>query len=114
MKNEFTTSNGCQVMIIDCGKYEVELFKSFDKDYYGNSIKFIEKKTKNIKFVTSAFNVNWVNEKDGGMLELKYRDRWGSEMIFIHYSPSDLKGMFDFIGKGYNIFDCNFCPIIYS
>ena len=108
MKKEFTTSNGSKGMTIDCGNYEVEIFKSVDKDYYGASIKFTEKKTGNAKFISAAFQIDWDEEKDGGRLELKYRDRWGSEMNFVHYSPTDLKGMFDFIGKGYDIFDNGF------
>ena len=104
MKTEFTTSRGRNGMIIDCGDYEVEIFKSIDKDYYDSSIKFTNKKSKESKIIFAAFVIDWDEEKDGGKLELRYRDRWGSEMNFIHYFPSDLKGMFDFIGRGYNIF----------
>lgn len=108
MKKEFTTSNGSKGMTIDCGNYEVEIIKSVHPDYYDATIKFTEKKTRNAKFVSAAFKIDWDEEKDGGRLELKYRDRWGSEMNFVHYSPSDLKGMFDFIGKGYNVFEHGF------
>jgi hypothetical protein len=70
MRKEFTTSNGSKKMIIDCGFYEVEFFKSVDKDY-GATIKFTEKKTGNSKFITAAFLIDWDEEKDGGKLELK-------------------------------------------
>jgi len=42
-------------------------------------------------------------EEDGGKIEIKYKDSWGSEMIFIHYQPTSLKSLFEFIGRGYNI-----------
>lgn len=103
-KKEFTTANGSEGMTIDCDDYEVEIFKTKDKDYYGSSIKFTDKKSGDSQFISAAFQIDWDKEQDGGKLEIKYRDRWGSEMIFVHYDPSDLKGMFDFIRRGYNVF----------
>lgn len=108
MKKEFTTANGSQGMIIDCDEYEVEIFKSIDKEYYGSHIKYINKKNRNVKVIAAAFVIDWDEGNLGGRLEIKYRDRWGSQMNFIHYFPSDLRGMFDFIGRGYNIFDEKF------
>lgn len=108
MKKEFTSSNGSEGMTIDCDTYEVEIFKTKDLSRYGDWIKFTDKKTRNAKITPAAFQINWEKEMDGGKLELKFRDRWGSTMSFVHYAPSDLKGMFDFIGRGYNIFDENF------
>lgn len=49
------------------------------------------------------FDIKIDEEKDGGKIELNFSDRNGSRMQFIHYRPSDLKGMFDFIAKGYNV-----------
>lgn len=107
-KKEFKTHGGSEGMIIDCNTYEVEIFKSMEKDYYGQVIKYTDKKSKNSLIIGSNFNIDWDKEEDGGRLEIKFRDRWGCEMIFIHFNPTDLKGMFDFIGKGYNIFDKGF------
>lgn len=104
-KNMFLTSTGAQGLCIDCGTYNVELFKSKD---YSSIIRFINKNTGNSIFTNSMFNIDWDEENDGGKLEIKFKDRWGSEMIFIHYAPSDLKGMFDFIVKGYSLFDGEF------
>lgn len=39
----------------------------------------------------------------GGKIEIKFKDRWGSEMVFVHFQPSDLRGMFEFIGRGYRL-----------
>jgi len=104
-KTYFNSPRGDEGMLIDCDDYEVEIFKTIDETCYGDIIKFIDKKTKNCKSLAIAIRINWDKEEDGGKLEIKYRDRWGSEMIFIHYEPSDLKGMFDFIAKGYGVFD---------
>jgi hypothetical protein len=107
-KKEFTTANGSEGMTIDCDTYEVEIFKSKEEGYYSATLKFTHKETGNAKHVSAAFYIKWDKDSDGGRLELEYKDRWGSKMTFVHYEPSDLKGMFDFIGKGYNIFDENF------
>lgn len=108
MKKEFITSNGSKGMTIDCVNYEVEIFKSVNHDYYTSCIKYTEKKSGKYKIISAAFKIDWDEEKAGGKLELKYRDRWGSEMNFIHNAPSDLKGIFDFIGKGYDVFTDGF------
>ena len=104
-KTYFELPNGSEGMIIDCDDYEVEIFKSTNKEYYGGGIKFTNKETKNQYFLAIAIIIDWDKEEQGGKLEIKYRDRHGSEMIFIHYEPSDLKGMFDFIARGYRIFE---------
>jgi hypothetical protein len=51
----------------------------------------------------SYFTITIDEEKQGGKIQINFKDQWGSEMQFIHYFPSDLKGMFDFIGRGYGI-----------
>lgn len=104
---KFTSPSGHEGMTINCGKYEVEIFKNVNKEEYLNSIKFTEKITgkSNSTIIHNVFVIDWDDENDGGKLSLKYKDRWGSEMSFIHYEPSDIVGMFDFIGKGYNVFD---------
>lgn len=42
-------------------------------------------------------------EEFGGNITIRYDDAWGNQMIFSHFEPSDLKGMFDFIARGYKI-----------
>ena len=105
LKKEFVYPSGRQGMIIDCIDYEVELAKSIDKDYYGDMIRFKDIQNNILYPLNAPFQIDWDAEENGGKLELKYKDRWGSRMHFIHYAPSDLKGMFDFILKGYNIYD---------
>lgn len=104
---KFTSPSGHEGMTINCGKYDVEIFKNINKEEYSNSIKFTEKITgkSNCTNVFKAFIIDWDEEKDGGKISIKYKDRWGSEMSFIHYEPSDIVGMFDFIGRGYKIFE---------
>lgn len=104
MKKEFTTQNGHVGMVIDCDTFEVEIFKNKDSKV-GNSIKYTEKETGNSVLTPFVFMIDWDDEKFGGKLTIHNRDRWGSEMTFSHYMPSDLCGMFTFIGKGYNVFD---------
>ncbi len=101
----FIYPNGNEGMIIDCDDYEVEIHKSVDENYYDNMINFTDKKTKNCVPIITALFIDWDKEEDGGRLTIKYLDRWGCEMIFIHYAPTDIKGMFDFIGKGYGVFE---------
>ena len=103
MRKEFISPAGHEGMLIDCGIYEVEIFKSIDN--CSNCIKYTNKLNKNSNITPFAFLIDWDKDEDGGRISLKHRDRWGSEMIFIHYQPSDLKGMFDFIAKGYNFYD---------
>lgn len=105
-KKEFTTAIGAQGMIIDCDDYLVEIFKSDNFEYhngYYRSIKFTDKKTGDSNVTPFNLFIDWDKEEDGGKITIKYMDRWNSEMIFHHYDPSDLKGMFDFIGRGFNI-----------
>ncbi len=97
MKKEFVTSNGSEGMIIDCVEYEVEIFKSKDIQEYGSMIKITDKKTLSSYMINRALFIDWDGDNLGGRLEIKYKDRWGSEMIFKHYYPSDLKGFFDCI-----------------
>lgn len=101
MKKQFSTSIGLG-MIIDFDDYQVEIYKSINNS--PNCIKYINKLTNSCTNTPYCFHIDWDSESDGGKLTLKHRDKWGSEMIFIHHAPSDLKGMFDFIGKGYNVF----------
>jgi hypothetical protein len=54
--------------------------------------------------IPTHFDIEIDDEKDGGKIEINFNDRFGSKMQFIHYKPSDMKGMFDFIGRGYKIF----------
>ena len=53
--------------------------------------------------VPCHFEITVDEEREGGKIEIKYKDRWGSSMHFIHYAASDLKGLFDFIARGYNV-----------
>lgn len=57
-------------------------------------------------FINAHFKILIDDEKDGGKIQINWKDRWGSEMQFIHFilCQADLKGMFDFIAKGYGIF----------
>ncbi len=99
-KKLISYTSGHEGMLIDCDTYEVELSKNVDMERYSNIIKFTDKETKSTVPVVAAFIIDW----DEGILLIKYKDRNGSEMIFIHYEPSDLKGVFDFIGRGYDVF----------
>ena len=103
MRKDFTTRTGHEGMLIDFGVYEVEMFKSIENS--SNFIKYTNKQNGNSICTPSCFLIDWDKESDGGRISLKHRDRWGSEMNFTHYQPSDLKGMFDFIAKGYNLYD---------
>lgn len=103
-KQRFITSNGSEGMIIDCDKYNVEIFKNKDMEYYMNSIRYIDKATGNNVSLHKALIIDWDEESDGGKLSIKYKDRWGCEMIFIHYAPVDIQGMFDFMGRGWQVF----------
>jgi hypothetical protein len=53
--------------------------------------------------IPTHFNITIDKEEDGGKIEINYKDQWGSSMQFIHYFPSDAKGMFSFIARGYNL-----------
>jgi hypothetical protein len=89
-------------MTIDFDDYSIEMYKNIDNSY-GNNILYKDK-AKNLFYPTPyCFVIEWDKDEDGGRIKLHQRDRWGSEMIFIHYAPTDIKGMFDFIGKGFNI-----------
>jgi len=101
IKKEFTTPNGSQGMKIGCDKYEVEIFKSDD---YSVGITYTNKKTGDSVHIPGRFLIDWDKEEDGGKLEIKFRDRWGCEMIFVHFDPTPIKGMFDFIAKGYGVY----------
>ena len=107
-KTYFNYPNGTEAMLIDCDNYEVEIYKNTTSDC-GNSIKYTNKELKITSFTPPVFLIDWDAPELGGKIELKQRDRWGCEMIFIHYDPTDIKGMFDFIAKGYNIFNTIKC-----
>lgn len=53
--------------------------------------------------IPTEFDIEWDPIEIGGRIKIAFKDRWGSEMLFIHFEPSNLKGMFEFIGKGYGI-----------
>lgn len=55
------------------------------------------------KPIHSHFDISIDKEEDGGKIEIKFKDRFGCEMVFIHYAPASLKSMFDFIRRGYNV-----------
>lgn len=40
---------------------------------------------------------------EDGITKISYMDRFMSKMYFEHCAPSDLKGLFDFIAKGYDL-----------
>ncbi len=103
-KTYFNYQNGNESMLIDCGEYEVEILKNINMDI-GTHIKYTNKEYKITSFTPPVFVIDWDTPELGGKIELKQRDRWGCEMIFIHYDPQSIIGMFDFIGKGYNIFE---------
>lgn len=58
----------------------------------------------NIEMFFSSFQNKIEPEEDGGRMEIKWRNNWGCEMVFVHYAPGDLEGMFRFIGNGYRVF----------
>ncbi len=103
--------SGHEAMIIDCDEYEVTLNKTIDKEKFSDKILFYHKSSNNVYPLNIAIIVDWDKPEDGGKLTIHYRDRNGSEMIFTHYDPSDIKGMFDFIAKGYDIYDRIHNPI---
>jgi hypothetical protein len=80
---------------IDCGFYEVVLTNQ--------AITYTRKDTGDSLRLYSDFHITVDKEEDGGKIEINFKDRWGSSMQFIHYAPSDLKGMFDFIARAYNV-----------
>ena len=55
------------------------------------------------KPICTHFDITIDDDKDGGKIQINWIDRWGSEMQFIHYQPSSLKGMFDFLKRGFDI-----------
>ncbi len=81
--------------------------KEYSVKMYPNSLTYVFGKEKHeISYaINTHFEITHEEPEVGGEIKIKFKDRWGSEMIFIHYAPSDMKGMFDFIGKGYNIFE---------
>lgn len=103
-KTYFNYPNGNESMLIDCGEYEVEILKNINMDI-GTHIKYTNKEYKITSVTPPVFLIDWDSPELGGKIELKQRDRWGCEMIFIHYDPQSIVGMFDFIGKGYDIFE---------
>ena len=53
--------------------------------------------------ISTHFDITIDKQEDGGKIQINYIDRWGSGMQFIHYAPTNLQSMFDFIAKGYEI-----------
>lgn len=50
------------------------------------------------------FNITIEKKEDTVInININYKDNWDSKMTFIWWAGSDLKGMFDFIARGYNI-----------
>jgi hypothetical protein len=108
-KQFFKTENGTEGLLVDCDTYTAEILKSPDTTHgFGRAIHFKDKKTGTTKTTPFVFKISWDREEDGGKIELKWRDCWGSEMIFIHFHPTHIKTMFDFIGRGYGVLNENF------
>lgn len=111
MKTFFESPAGHEGMRVDCGTYYVEIFKNLpyfengEELFMGNCIKYVGKETGNQAITPFSFLIDWDDEENGGKLYLHQKDKWGCEMSFTHYFPGDLKGMFDFIGRGYDIFN---------
>lgn len=58
----------------------------------------------NYRMINVFLDVEVDAQCNGGKIQIKHQDRWGSEMVFTHYSPTDLQSLFVFIGKGFNVF----------
>ena len=84
---------------IDLGEYSVIL--------RNHSLEYVFKCNSGRKIVPvpTWFDISLDTPEDGGKLEIKFKDKCGSVMHFSHFMPSDLKGMFDFIGRGYRVFE---------
>ncbi len=104
-KDFFTAGNGRKMMKIEFDQFSVEFCKSLKDTNYLNQdwIKYTDKKS-GISAHSPGFDIDWDETGENGYkMEFKFKDRAGSEMIFIHYAPSDLKGMFEFIARGFKI-----------
>lgn len=88
---------------IDCGDYLVEFFKCENED----ENTFINYTFKDNICVSPStkFYVNWESEDLGGRFTIKHFGRFGCTMEFVHYDPVPIKELFEFIGKGYQVFD---------
>ncbi len=82
---------------VEFKNYKVEIYKH-SLIYIFNSVPYGTQ-----SYPIRSFENSIDKEENGGKIEIKYKDSWGSEMIFIHYKPSDLQYVFDFIGKGFGI-----------
>lgn len=108
---EVEEKNGLEFLKIHFSDFSVELAGNEKEEPYGRSIYFHAKENGNItkSWASPGFFVTWNMSSDKTQilnLEIKHRDRWGSEMIFRYWAPSDLQGMFKFIAKGYGIDLC--------
>jgi hypothetical protein len=81
-------------------------FSSFSVIVQNHSISFIikdEESGEEIEhFLPSMFFNNELGLTDS-LLQIKWKDRWGSEMVLTNYEPTSLRGMFEFIGRAYAV-----------
>ncbi len=102
MKEEFKEYSGLRRLKVDCGNYYVVIsFCETHKESYSMIFKTKGKDPEVDIVVHGPFWTQW----EEGCVSVKWRDRWGSSMEFIQWEPSSLKGMFDFIAKGYNVYE---------
>ncbi len=99
--NKIWFENGMELMLVDCGDYQVELIRSLHFEVR-RAIKFTNVKEQIQHHTPSTFFIDW--DTLTGMMLLQYNGVWGDEMKFVIYPPHPYKEMFDFIGKGFGIF----------
>lgn len=96
VKTKFHYPAGQEGMRIDIGEYIVEVCK------LGGGIQFKKKDSGNY-LTLYGFYVDWDDEKDGGKITIKTKDRWGSEICFTHFEPTDIKYFFELFGNMFGI-----------
>ena len=95
---ENTINGGIFPITFDFGEYSVECGASWI--HYT----FKGEKDGGSKTFPLPSNCLEISTDLGGKIEIRNTDkRSGSSMTFVHYEPASLKGMFDFIGRGYNL-----------
>ena len=99
-----TKVNTMKVRIIDCKKYVVEILDTEDGKYYPCSVKYVDKNG-NCKNLLASSKARFFD----GKIELKFNDNnpYGDEMT-LTTSLESPKDMFDFLGKGYEVFNDGF------
>ncbi len=60
-------------------------------------------KTVQYPIPTNGFENSIDPEEIGGKIHIKHIDRNGSKMEYIHFLPTDLQTMFEFIARGYRV-----------